>query len=566
MLLDGPGHDSVDFPVKPNLYHALKQLRDPEKKVWLWVDALCINQNDTNPETGEKPRQINLMPDIYSKAHSVVIWLGEAQTTDSQVVRFVESIRQTPDIGSVIAKLRDERTEVLRLVEFGKFIRRSWFSRRWVIQEVVLAKSCMIQFGKSQIHWADFSIAMENFNQLCHELQLSKNRSIMSQLEPDPAILYPEATTACILVRLVDTALLRSTLNRASNRKWNLESLVSKCRMFHSTNKHDTIYSLISIARDMYDDNIKHRLGIQYQASLEQVYAEFVKYCVDTSDSLDIICRHWAHVNSPLPISWVRSVPNSQLDATKSMHSNSFVGEPDAASSWYSASSDLKAKIKLGSSPLYTPRELTMISSGIVLGRVNNVSGKMINGTITSSCWNILGWTNGAPNPDFNKVCRSLVADRDAEGWGVPKSYIQAFDLTMKNLPPASPVCVPDLINNKSQPRFVTTYLQRVRDTIWDRKFFSVIECPEAKMKRPLVKKAIGLTSGDVRIGDLVCILFGCSVPLVIRPHPNHLDLSLQVHGKLIDECFIYGMMDGEAFRLEPDERLEDISREVYLA
>ncbi|KAK5631484.1 hypothetical protein RRF57_007198 [Xylaria bambusicola] len=83
-------HDTVEFEVKPNLYHALKQLRNPEKKVWLWVDALCINQK--NKIANEKPEQIRRMPDIYSKAESVIVWLGEAQRGDSLVVNFVKSI------------------------------------------------------------------------------------------------------------------------------------------------------------------------------------------------------------------------------------------------------------------------------------------------------------------------------------------------------------------------------------------------------------------------------------------------------------------------------------------
>ncbi|RYC59262.1 hypothetical protein CHU98_g6962 [Xylaria longipes] len=244
---------------------------------------------------------------------------------------------------------------------------------------------------------------------------------------------------------------------------------------------------------------------------------------------------------------------------TKSIHNNGFVGDPDAPSPLYFASSDLKAEVKLPGSTFPT-----LVTKGIILGMVRKVSGKMTNGTIPSTCWDILGWTNAAPNPDFNKVCRCLVADRDAGGQKVPTSYIQAFDRIRKNLSPASDVCVPDLINEESQPLFVTEYLQRVKDIIWERKFFSVVECPEAGMKQPLVRQGehlIGLTSGDVCPGDLVCILFGCSVPLVIRPHFYDEDLSAEVEGKLVDECFVYGIMDGEAFQFKPDIRIEDMSR-----
>ncbi|KAK5631483.1 hypothetical protein RRF57_007197 [Xylaria bambusicola] len=249
---------------------------------------------------------------------------------------------------------------------------------------------------------------------------------------------------------------------------------------------------------------------------------------------------------------------------TKSIHNHGFVGDPDAPSPLYFASSDLKAEVKL----TFNVNFLTLATKGIVLGMVQKVSGKMTNGTISSTCWDILGWTNTAPNPDFNRVCRSLVADRDAGGQKVPISYIQAFNRIRKNLSPASDACVPDLINEESQPVFVAEYLQRVNDIIWERKFFSVVECSEAEMKQPLVRPGehlIGLTSGDVRPGDLVCILFGCSVPLVISPFFRSKLFDTKVHGKLVDECFVYGMMDGEAFQFKSDIILEDMSREIIL-
>lgn len=38
----------------------------------LWIDALCIHQNDVE----ERGHQVNLMKQIYSSAQCVIIWLG----------------------------------------------------------------------------------------------------------------------------------------------------------------------------------------------------------------------------------------------------------------------------------------------------------------------------------------------------------------------------------------------------------------------------------------------------------------------------------------------------------
>lgn len=63
------------FPVTDNLYYALRRLRHRRKMVVLWIDALCINQDDI----GERSQQVGLMTEIYSKADHVWVWIGESE-------------------------------------------------------------------------------------------------------------------------------------------------------------------------------------------------------------------------------------------------------------------------------------------------------------------------------------------------------------------------------------------------------------------------------------------------------------------------------------------------------
>ncbi|PVH83426.1 HET-domain-containing protein, partial [Cadophora sp. DSE1049] len=57
-----------------NLSRALRHLRrvdEPGGRV-LWIDALCVNQKDTN----ERNHQVTQMGEIYSHAENVIVWLG----------------------------------------------------------------------------------------------------------------------------------------------------------------------------------------------------------------------------------------------------------------------------------------------------------------------------------------------------------------------------------------------------------------------------------------------------------------------------------------------------------
>ena len=60
-----------------NLESALYYLRLHTEPRTLWVDAICINQGDTQERNG----QVRIMRSIYQRAERTVIWLGEPTKT-----------------------------------------------------------------------------------------------------------------------------------------------------------------------------------------------------------------------------------------------------------------------------------------------------------------------------------------------------------------------------------------------------------------------------------------------------------------------------------------------------
>ncbi|KAI0169922.1 HET-domain-containing protein [Hypoxylon sp. FL1284] len=64
--------DGDEFQATANLEAALRALRRPRKQRTLWVDAVCINQDDIP----EKNIQVPQMGRLYASAGSVLVWLG----------------------------------------------------------------------------------------------------------------------------------------------------------------------------------------------------------------------------------------------------------------------------------------------------------------------------------------------------------------------------------------------------------------------------------------------------------------------------------------------------------
>lgn len=101
----------------------------------LWIDAICINQNDLQ----ERSSQVQMMGDIFTRSGGLIIWLGEpddGSLGDAQRELFrrlssMSSQDQHPITST--GEMIDQWHNVSNVLE--SILSRPWFSRRWVIQE-----------------------------------------------------------------------------------------------------------------------------------------------------------------------------------------------------------------------------------------------------------------------------------------------------------------------------------------------------------------------------------------------------------------------------------------------
>lgn len=150
-----------------NLANALRHLRYEKLPRVMWIDAICINQEDEI----ERGQQVQRMADIYRQASRVIVWLGpEGGNSDlaisvlsylSQQVEISKDGFLVPSPTATEPDWYDYETELPYNYKTWEAIanlaRRDWFQRLWIVQEIQLAnlRATMV-CGDSSILWCHF--------------------------------------------------------------------------------------------------------------------------------------------------------------------------------------------------------------------------------------------------------------------------------------------------------------------------------------------------------------------------------------------------------------------------
>jgi hypothetical protein len=85
--------DGYRCPVTRNLLAALQGIRKPTTNVLIWIDQLCINQDDVQ----ERGHQVSIMKHIFNQAKDVLVWLGEADDRSEKLCEYARKMRRGDD-------------------------------------------------------------------------------------------------------------------------------------------------------------------------------------------------------------------------------------------------------------------------------------------------------------------------------------------------------------------------------------------------------------------------------------------------------------------------------------
>ncbi|KAH6639674.1 heterokaryon incompatibility protein-domain-containing protein [Boeremia exigua] len=226
------------FMVTRNLYGALHRLRDADLPRTVWIDAVCINQDNLE----ERASQVQIMARIYAYAVSVTVWLGEEADDSSNVLSLLrrivaQDLKYSYNWRAVAESMLSPAADAIVAL-----LGRSWFRRAWVVQEAAVARVVSVTCGDAETTGAIFASGME--------LAFSLLRDKFKQHEAIPPVLmFMDQSNGAfpLLQKLAD---LHTTSIIPSFNVLPLGDLLRLFQNHEATDKRDKIYALLGLSSD----------------------------------------------------------------------------------------------------------------------------------------------------------------------------------------------------------------------------------------------------------------------------------------------------------------------------
>ena len=282
--------------VTDNLLHLLMDLRHETRKRTLWIDAICINQDDQE----EKSRQVSLMQQICSLAERVIIWLpvhnkrGHRDRARSSIyaaewlLRTIESGKDWSASGNMWKSFLVEHPRSLKRDPFHDVLSRSWFGRMWVVQEAVLAQSLFVHLGPIQMPWEPYSLSILRFmSNLDAPVALKSSANEFFQ-----AIilrhLVPEIRVGAMFLH---TIIQPRTSVREAKRSIQPSELLLLCRAFKTSHPSDKVYAVSGLFETAPKFAHQTDFSPDYRKPHLLVYEDFTLWCIKKEDNLDVLAQ-----------------------------------------------------------------------------------------------------------------------------------------------------------------------------------------------------------------------------------------------------------------------------------
>ncbi|KAF4634263.1 hypothetical protein G7Y89_g3847 [Cudoniella acicularis] len=250
------------FQIRENLYYAQLHLRSETEARTLWVDAICINQNDIL----ERNHQVGMMRHIYTGAAKVLVWIGCAPTEfkyycdlskqecsssyglDIDADFDLGQLDSEEDDWEIWDELWDGTTSIQcdPWEELAILMEQSYWTRIWIVQEYVLAAAITVHCGSETVDGKALELAL---NHIVHS-------------KPEGHSNFPVHLTEYI--ERISHRVGSKIIERRRDSRRTLAELLDTTKSSRCHDPHDRIYGVLGVAADIQGDSIP----IDYKGSI----------------------------------------------------------------------------------------------------------------------------------------------------------------------------------------------------------------------------------------------------------------------------------------------------------
>lgn len=415
----------------------------------------------------------------------------------------------------------------------SRLCERPWFSRLWVIQEVVLA-SKLPQFlcGSRVVPWADFQFVLSH---------LERVRGL-PLLSPDP--LPPDNDFEMhtrrlsegwrLLVIVNNLKLFLSEKDLDMQRALQYVTATSK-----ATDPRDKIYGLYGIAQGVNDSE----LTPDYNKSIEDVYIQTTRHLISKSKSLELLVDAGVDYKNNIQLpSWV---PNYSIPPQTGRIAFVYPGENIFKASGLS-------------SPIihWTAGSNDLTLSGAIIDNVEYLGTSSTNMTGTElRVWMLEAFSlvrlynEKGPGAISNEdLWRTMIGNRSRNLSPVDAAYSTVFE-SFKHW--------------VQSPEDFMGMEKHHPDTYIGRAYRKVRGCASASAEITTKRKfgisrdgRPGILPSSTAVGDQVAIILGLSTPFILRKCAKIGGNTREQKYVLVGECYLHSLMNGEGLQGKEVEKL----------
>ena len=543
--------DGHEAHITKNLDIALRHLRLESEPRVLWVDALCINQEDVN----ERSHQVTLMKSIYQHCKQDIAWLGPtADDKSTRAARVAKGFDLMERMGSkTVDNLfsdgwdghdeKDPKRKRVKILEdtqknalYTAFHFPPLWERIWVVQELACSGEVMLVYGRHTLNWkflADFLGDQPYADAFHAPFGHGHQGPILTRLFGRPQSIEHQRR------------IMRDVENGYSS---TLMDVLARFRYASATDPRDAIYGLLGLVTE------PHSIRVDYCKTTKQVFTDVAEWLINSRGDLDIIDQN----------PWQTDMPKERPTWTPEFAHLNYLGRlQDLSGLLFAQRSIFAAGRSSCEVPAVIDQGKFLRTTGCVLGRMGPIRQDEF--TLPHDefrkrrPWASMDHAGG----DWMRLYfgDSLFQDRDTLYQGT-QSRLTAFWRTLVMDCKAYPIerlsredieadekiwsqflLAVDEVKDAAGDEWMAHYRSMASGTMWWRNYpqwtFSVSDNGLFVMVRQGAEE-----------GDLIVAVDGSKVPLLIREAEGEGDAKRYT---VVDPIYVHGFMDGQAIYMSED-------------